>query len=137
MQSSKGIKLNCSTILISVTIGIAATIILILAASALMQSEKLDESSISLTLILINIISGLICGTVSRISGREEGSINGLLAGAVYAGIIVLTSFLLDIQAPKGEAIIRIIGISLICSFIGSKLNLAKSNKKLRKKRKS
>ncbi len=137
MQSSKGIKLNCSTILISVTIGIAATIILILAASALMQSEKLDESSISLTLILINIISGLICGTVSRISGREEGSINGLLAGAVYAGIIVLTSFLLDIQAPKGEVIIRIIGISLICSFIGSKLNLAKSNKKLRKKRKS
>ena len=137
MQSSKGIKLNCSTILISVTIGISATIILILAASALMQSEKLDESSISLTLILINIISGLICGTVSRISGREEGSINGLLAGAVYAGIIVLTSFLLDIQAPKGEVIIRIIGISLICSFIGSKLNLAKSNKKLRKKRKS
>ena len=137
LQSSKGIKLNCSTILISVTIGIAATIILILAASALMQSEKLDESSISLTLILINIISGLICGTVSRISGREEGSINGLLAGAVYAGIIVLTSFLLDIQAPKGEVIIRIIGISLICSFIGSKLNLAKSNKKLRKKRKS
>lgn len=137
MQSSKGIKLNCSAILISVTIGIAATIILILAASALMQSEKLDESSISLTLILINIISGLICGTVSRISGREEGSINGLLAGAVYAGIIVLTSFLLDIQAPKGEVIIRIIGISLICSFIGSKLNLAKSNKKLRKKRKS
>lgn len=137
LQSSKGIKLNCSAILISVTIGIAATIILILAASALMQSEKLDESSISLTLILINIISGLICGTVSRISGREEGSINGLLAGAVYAGIIVLTSFLLDIQAPKGEVIIRIIGISLICSFIGSKLNLAKSNKKLRKKRKS
>lgn len=137
LQSSKGIKLNCSTILISVTIGIAATIILILAASALMQSEKLDESSISLTLILINIISGLICGTVSRISGREEGSINGLLAGAVYAGIIVLTSFLLEIQAPKGEVIIRIIGISLICSFIGSKLNLAKSNKKLRKKRKS
>lgn len=137
LQSSKGIKLNCSAILISVTIGIAATIILILAASALMQSEKLDESSISLTLILINIISGLICGTVSRISGREEGSINGLLAGAVYAGIIVLTSFLLDIQAPKGEIIIRIIGISLICSFIGSKLNLAKSNKKLRKKRKS
>ena len=137
MQSSKGIKLNCSTILISVTIGIAATIILILAASALMQSEKLDESSISLTLILINIISGLICGTVSRISGREGGGINGLLAGAVYAGIIVLTSFLLDIQAPKGEVIIRIIGISLICSFIGSKLNLAKSNKKLRKKRKS
>ena len=137
LQSSKGIKLNCSTILISVTIGIAATIILILAASALMQSEKLDESSISLTLILINIISGLICGTVSRISGREGGGINGLLAGAVYAGIIVLTSFLLDIQAPKGEVIIRIIGISLICSFIGSKLNLAKSNKKLRKKRKS
>lgn len=137
LQSSKGIKLNCSTILISVTIGIAATIILILAASALMQSEKLDESSISLTLILINIISGLICGTVSRISGREGGIINGLLAGAVYAGIIVLTSFLLDIQAPKGEVIIRIIGISLICSFIGSKLNLAKSNKKLRKKRKS
>lgn len=137
MQSSKRIKLNCSAILISVTIGIAATIILILAASALMQSEKLDESSISLTLILINIISGLICGTVSRISGREGGIINGLLAGAVYAGIIVLTSFLLDIQAPKGEVIIRIIGISLICSFIGSKLNLAKSNKKLRKKRKS
>ena len=137
MQSSKGIKLNCSAILISVTIGIAATIILILAASALMQSEKLDESSISLTLILINIISGLICGTVSRISGREEGSINGLLAGAVYAGIIILTSFLLDIQAPKGEIIFRIIGISLMCSFIGSKLNLAKSNKKLRKKRKS
>ena len=137
LQSSKGIKLNCSTILISVTIGIAATIILILAASALMQSEKLDESSISLTLILINIISGLICGTVSRISGREGGSINGLLAGAVYAGVIVLTSFLLDIQAPKGEVIIKIIGISLVCSFIGSKLNLAKSNKKLRKKRKS
>ena len=137
LQSSKGIKLNCSTILISVTIGISATIILILAASALMQSEKLDESSISLTLILINIISGLICGTVSRISGREEGSINGLLAGAVYAGVIVLTSFLLDIQAPKGEVIIKIIGISLVCSFIGSKLNLAKSNKKLRKKRKS
>ena len=102
-----------------------------------MQSEKLDESSISLTLILINIISGLVCGAVSRLSGREGGSINGLLAGAVYAGVIVLTSFLLDIQAPKGEVIIKIIGISLVCSFIGSKLNLAKSNKKLRKKRKS
>ncbi|MDD5903065.1 MAG: TIGR04086 family membrane protein [Oscillospiraceae bacterium] len=137
MQSSKGIKLNFSTILVSAIIGIAATIVLLLAASALMQSEKLDESSISLTLILINIISGLVCGAVSRLSGREGGSIIGLLAGAVYAGVIVLTSFLLDIQAPKGEVIIKIIGISLVCSFIGSKLNLAKSNKKLRKKRKS
>lgn len=137
LQSSKGIKLNFSTILVSAIIGIAATIVLLLAASALMQSEKLDESSISLTLILINIISGLVCGAVSRLSGREGGSIIGLLAGAVYAGVIVLTSFLLDIQAPKGEVIIKIIGISLVCSFIGSKLNLAKSNKKLRKKRKS
>ena len=137
MQSSKTIKVNGGAIVLSVIVGLAATIVLLLAASALMQSGKLTEGSISAALIVINIIAGLACGITARSSGREGGSLNGFLAGLVYAGLIILVAFLLDMKAPQAAAMGKIIAISLVSSYIGSKLNLAKSNKKLRKKRKS
>lgn len=137
MQSSKMIKVNGGTIVLSVIVGLAVTIVLLLAASALMQSGKLTEGSVGAALIVINIIAGLACGITARSSGREGGSLNGLLAGLVYAGLIILVAFLLDMKAPQAAAMGKIIAISLVSSYIGSKLNLAKSNKKLRKKRKS
>ena len=48
-----------------------------------------------------------------------------------------MVAFLLNMQAPQTAARGKIFAISLASGFIGSKLNLAKSNKKLRKKRKS
>lgn len=126
--------------MLSVIVGLAVTIVLLLAASALMQSGKLGESSIGTALIAINIIAGFACGITARSSGREGGSLNGLLAGLAYAGLIILVAFLLDMQAPQAPqaaAMGKILAISLVSSFIGCKLNLAKSNKKLRKKRKS
>lgn len=137
MQSSKTVKVNDGAIVLSVIVGLAVTIVLLLAASALMQSGKLGESSIGTALIAINIIAGFACGITARSSGREGGSLNGLLAGLAYAGLIILVAFLLDMQAPQAAAMGKILAISLVSSFIGSKLNLAKSNKKLRKKRKS
>lgn len=137
MQSSKTIKVNGGAIVLSVIVGLAATIVLLLAASALMQSSKLDEGSIGIALIAINIIAGLACGITARSSGREGGSLNGLIAGLVYAGLIIMVAFLLDMKAPQAASIGKIIAISLVSSYIGSKLNLAKSNKKLRKRRKS
>lgn len=137
MQSSKTIKVNGGAIVQSVIVGLAATIVLLLAASALMQSGKLDEGSIGIALIAINIIAGLACGITARSSGREGGSLNGLIAGLVYAGLIIMVAFLLDMKAPQAASIGKIIAISLVSSYIGSKLNLAKSNKKLRKRRKS
>ena len=137
MQSSKTVKVNGGAIVLSVIVGLAVTIVLLLAASALMQSGKLGESSIGTALIVINIIAGFACGITARSSGREGGSLNGLLAGLAYAGLIILVAFLLDMQAPQAAAMVKILAISLASSFIGSKLNLAKSNKKLRKKRKS
>lgn len=137
MQSSKTVKVNGGAIVLSVIVGLAVTIVLLLAASALMQSGKLGESSIGTALIVINIIAGFACGITARSSGREGGSLNGLLAGLAYAGLIILVAFLLDMQAPQAAAMGKILAISLTSSFIGSKLNLAKSNKKLRKKRKS
>lgn len=137
MQSSKTVKVNGGAIVLSVIVGLAVTIVLLLAASALMQSGKLGESSIGTVLIAINIIAGFACGITARSSGREGGSLNGLLAGLAYAGLIILVAFLLDMQAPQAAAMVKILAISLVSSFIGCKLNLAKSNKKLRKKRKS
>ncbi len=137
MQSSKTVKINGRAIVVSVIVGLAVTIILLLAISALMQSGKLNEDSIGAVLIVINIIAGFACGITARSSGREGGSLNGLLAGLAYAGLIILVAFLLDMQAPQAAAMGKILVISLVSSFIGSKLNLAKSNKKLRKKRKS
>lgn len=103
----------------------------------MMQSGKLNEGSIGAALVAINIIAGFACGITARSSGREGGSLNGLIAGLVYAGLIILVAFLLEMQAPQAAAMGKIIAISLVSGFIGSKLNLAKSNKKLRKKRKS
>lgn len=123
--------------MLSVIVGLAVTIVLLLAASALMQSGKLTEGNIGTALIVINIIAGFACGITARLSGREGGNLNGLLAGLTYAGSIILVAFLLDMQAPQTAAMGKILAISLVSSFIGSKLNLAKSNKKLRKKRKS
>lgn len=137
MQSSKTVKVNGGAIVLSVIVGLAVTIILLLAASTLMQSGKLGEGSIGAALIVINIIAGFACGITARSSGREGGSLNGLLAGLAYAGLIILVAFLLDMQTPQAAAMGKILAISLVSSFIGSKLNLAKSNKKLRKKRKS
>lgn len=137
MQSSKTVKVNGGTIVLSVIVGLAVTIVLLLAASALMQSGKLTEGNIGTALIVINIIAGFACGITARLSGREGGNLNGLLAGLTYAGSIILVAFLLDMQAPQTAAMGKILAISLVSSFIGSKLNLAKSNKKLRKKRKS
>lgn len=136
MQSSKTVKINGRAIVVSVIVGLAVTIILLLAISALMQSGKLNEDSIGAVLIVINIIAGFACGITARSSGREGGSLNGLLAGLAYAGLIILVAFLLDMQAPQAAAMGKLLVISLVSSFIGSKLNLAKSNKKLRKKRK-
>ena len=137
MQSSKTVKINGGAIVLSVIVGLAVTIILLLVASAMMQSGKLNEGSIGAALVAINIIAGFACGITARSSGREGGSLNGLIAGLVYAGLIILVVFLLEMQAPQAVAMGKIIAISLVSSFIGSKLNLAKSNKKLRKKRKS
>ena len=137
MQSSKTVKINGRAIVVSVIVGLAVTIILLLAISALIQSGKLNEDSIGAVLIVINIIAGFACGITARSSGREGGSLNGLLAGLAYAGLIILVAFLLDMQAPQAAAMGKILVISLVSSFIGSKFNLAKSNKKLRKKRKS
>lgn len=123
--------------MLSVIVGLAVTIILLLVASAMMQSGKLNEGSIGAALVAINIIAGFACGITARSSGREGGSLNGLIAGLVYAGLIILVAFLLEMQAPQAAAMGKIIAISLVSGFIGSKLNLAKSNKKLRKKRKS
>ena len=137
MQSSKTVKINGGAIVLSVIVGLAVTIILLLVASAMMQSGKLNEGSIGAALVAINIIAGFACGITARSSGREGASLNGLIAGLVYAGLIILVVFLLEMQAPQAVAMGKIIAISLVSSFIGSKLNLAKSNKKLRKKRKS
>ena len=137
MQSSKAVKIDGRAIVVSVIVGLAVTIILLLAISALMQSGKLNEDSIGAVLIVINIIAGFACGITARSSGREGGSLNGLLAGLAYAGLIILVAFLLDMQAPQAAAMGKILVISLVSSFIGSKFNLAKSNKNLRKKRKS
>lgn len=137
MQSSKTVKINGRAIVVSVIVGLAVTIILLLAISALMQSGKLNEDSIGAVLIVINIIAGFACGITARSSGREGGSLNGLLAGLAYAGLIILVAFLLDMQAPQAAAMGKMLVISLVSSFIGNKFNLAKSNKKLRKKRKS
>lgn len=137
MQSSKTVKINGGAIVLSVIVGLAVTIILLLVASAMMQSGKLNEGSIGAALVAINIIAGFACGITARSSGREGGSLNGLIAGLVYAGLIILVAFLLEMQAPQAAAMGKIIAISLVSGFIGSKLNLAKSNKKLRKKRKS
>lgn len=130
-------KINGGAIVLSVIVGLAVTIILLLVASAMMQSGKLNEGSIGAALVAINIIAGFACGITARSSGREGGSLNGLIAGLVYAGLIILVAFLLEMQAPQAVAMGKIIAISLVSSFIGSKLNLAKSNKKLRKKCKS
>lgn len=137
MQSSKTVKINGRAILVSVIVGLAVTIILLLAISALMQRGKLNEASTGAALIVINIIAGISCGITARSFGREGGSVNGLLAGLAYAGVIIVVAFLLNMQAPQTAAMGKIFAISLVSGFIGSKLNLAKSNKKLRKKRKS
>ncbi len=137
MQSSKTVKINGRAIVVSVIVGLAVTIILLLAISALMQRGKLNEASTGAALIVINIIVGISCGITARSFGREGGSVNGLLAGLAYAGVIIVVAFLLNMQAPQTAAMGKIFAISLVSGFIGSKLNLAKSNKKLRKKRKS
>ena len=137
MQSSKTVKINGRAIVVSVIVGLAVTIILLLAISALMQRGKLNEPSTGAALIVINIIAGISCGITVCLFGREGGSVNGLLAGLAYAGVIIVVAFLLNMQAPQTAAMGKIFAISLVSGFIGSKLNLAKSNKKLRKKRKS
>ena len=137
MQSSKTVKINGRAIVVSVIVGLAVTIILLLAISALMQRGKLNEASTGAALIVINIIAGFACGMTARSSGREGGSLNGLIAGLAYAGLIIMVAFLLDMHTPQAAAMGKIIAISLVSSYIGSKINLAKSNKKLRKKRKS
>ena len=45
MQSSKTVKINGRAIVVSVIVGLAVTIILLLAISALMQRGKLNEAS--------------------------------------------------------------------------------------------
>lgn len=137
LQSIKGTRINAGAIMLSAIIGLAATIVLLLITAALVQGGKLGEERVEASLVVINIIAGLICGITSRLSGRGGGSLNGLVGGAVYAAVLILVGFLLDMQTPQGAIIIKILAISIVCSFIGSKLNLAKSNKKLRKKRKS
>lgn len=137
MQSSKTVKINGRAIVVSVIVGLAVTIILLLTISALMQRGKLNEASTGDALIVINIIAGISCGITAGSFGREGGSVNGLLAGMAYAVVIIVVAFLLNMQAPQTAAMGKIFAISLVSGFIGSKLNLAKSNKKLRKKRKS
>lgn len=136
MQPTKSVKVCGAAVVLAVIVGLAATIVLLLVVSALMQSGKLSESSIGAVLIAINIIAGFTCGITARSAGREGGSLNGLLAGLVYAGLIIMVAFLLDMQTPQAAVMGKILALSLVSSFIGSKLNLVKSNRKLRKKRK-
>ena len=137
MRSSKTAKFNSRAIVMPVIVGLMITIVLLLMVSAMIQNGMLNEGSMGAALVIINIIAGFACGMTARSSGRGGGRLNGSIAGLAYAGLIIMVAFLLDMHTPQAAAMGKIIAISLVSSYIGSKINLAKSNKKLRKKRKS
>lgn len=135
-SNTKNNRLSGGVIFVSALTGIAVTALLLFLAAALIESGRLKEQNIKLAIIIINVVAGFICGLAARAAAGEGGSINGILSGAVYATIMLLLGILLDLGSADSAQIIRQYAVSIVSSFIGSKVNLVKSNKKLRKKRK-
>lgn len=140
MQSKSGNKSNTISakgIPAAVLISIAATIVMLFVAAAMIETGKIKEQRIEAVIIIINVLAGLICGFVTKAAGRGGGAINGIISGAVYATVIVLLAILLDFELTDKAEFLRIYTVSVLSAFVGCKINLAKSNKKFRKKHKT
>ncbi len=136
-NSKKAPMVRSKGIAAAVLIGIAATIVMLFIAAALIEAGKLKEQRIDIAIIIINALAGMICGIVSKAAGRGGGTLNGIISGAVYATFILLIAVLLDFGITDKAEILRMYIVSVLFGFAGCKINLAKSNKKLRKKHKT
>ena len=116
--------------------GAAVTIILLLIASIMIHSGKLGNENIKIITIAINIIAGFTCGITVKAVGQGSG-LHGMLCGLLYSAICILPAVFTDKLSLSIASDLRILLISVVTSLLGSKIDLFKSNKKLRKRRNS
>lgn len=105
----------------------------LLAVYAAVIKNKPDWAQfINPVLLIINLLGAFICGLITSKTKGNNKMLNGIISGAVLAAVIIMLALIccettVDIM-KSGEILL----ISLCGSAIGARLNLCKSNKKLR-----
>lgn len=110
---------NIKKILIGSGISIIITIIGLIIFAALLTYTSINESTIPTVTTIITIISILIGSSISMLTLKKNGIINGILIGIIYIGLIYILSSLIEGNfALNIQAIIMIAG-AVIAGAVG------------------
>lgn len=136
MQSKGKTGLNIKAIVKGLVWAIIISLALLLLLSYFISRNSIDESKTETAFLAVCALAGITCGiSVKRIS-REGGSINAVISALMYALLCTTPALLSENRTADVSDFLKIIAISMVTSYIGYKVNLFKSNKKLRKKSK-
>ena len=135
-MQTKGKRINIKSVVRGAAAGVLTTLSLLLVLVLLINSDKTELTEPGRVMIIINSVSGIMCGIRTKASGRGEGSINAVLSGTLYAILCISAALVMGRAYPETSFFIRIIAISVPLSWVAYKINLFKSNKKFRKRSK-
>lgn len=135
-MQTKGRSINVKSIVYGAAAGAIATMLMLIIVAVLLSNGKIDGERLMPVMVIINALSGLICGIRTKKTGRGEGSLNAIISGIVYSALCIICAIALGNNDTDAAVFIRISAISVILSWAAYKINLFKSNKKFRNGRK-
>ena len=134
MSASKGKEKNA--VAAGTVTAIALTAVFCGIYALLVKSGKCTQEYSDLIISASIAISVLIAAAVSN-PGQGRGALHGLVTGLIYAAVLIAVPLLAYPTEVDWLKIIRIIAISSVSGLVGGSINLGKSNKSFRKKRKN
>lgn len=124
--------INFKTIIKSVLISYVLSIILLAIFSIILTYTSFPESSISLVVMVVSIISILYAAKIAAAKAKSRGWIIGSAAGLMYMFILYLISLIFTHRPVFDSHVFSIFGIGLLAGAIGGVIgiNLKKNEKK-------
>lgn len=135
-KTKKGRTSNKERIITAVVSGVATAVVLLLAYSLMVEKSIVSIKTLDTAVIVINIISSAVCGTVAGASAGEGRGIRVSISCLIFALAVIAFSLATAKGGTDMHEIVRIFLCGLSGLICGIFLRLGKSNKKLRKRTK-
>ena len=106
-------------ILRNIFISYVISILLLMVYAFLLAYTNVPESTIPISTFVISLISVFLCSSLSMISIRENGLVNGAIIGFVYVLIIYLLSSIFSVGFTINGNVLLICFLNVIIGMIG------------------
>lgn len=117
--SSEEMRSPLTGILSGVAIAYAITCIAFILYALLLTYTEITERNLQLVVILTTVISVAVAGFDAARAAKERGWFWGLIAGLVYALVLIVISIIITKSTALGMGAIMIVAISLVGGAIG------------------